>query len=78
MLRWDQGLNYRLVICDLRVKFKVSQTNIFQETKRLRVVIFHELEFIQKVLKQHYILRNSLALSHKYSLLRNISISSLC
>ena len=53
MLRWDQGLNYRLVICDLRVKFKVSQTNIFQETKRLRVVIFHELEFIQKVLKQH-------------------------
>ena len=45
------------MICDLRVKFKVSQTNIFQETKNHESQLFHELEFIQKFLCQHEILR---------------------
>ena len=35
----NQGLNQQLLLHDSRVKFKVSQTNIFQETKKSGIVI---------------------------------------
>ena len=60
------------MICDLRVKFKVSQTNIFQETKNHESQLFHELEVIQKFLCQHEILRKKwINNTPVYGLLRN-------
>ena len=60
------------MICDLRVKFKVSQTNIFQETKNHESQLFHELEFIQKFLCQPKILRKKWIINTPvYALLRN-------
>ena len=37
-----------LVICDSRVKFKVSQTNIFQETKKSQIVIISRAQICTK------------------------------
>ena len=60
------------MICDLRVKSKVSQTNVFQETKNHESQLFHELEFIQKFLCHHEILRKKwINNTPVYGLLRN-------
>ena len=36
-------------ICDSRVKFKVSQTNIFQETKTSQTVIISQAQIYTKI-----------------------------
>ena len=37
------------MICDLRVKFKFSPTNIFQETKKSRIVIISQDRIYTKI-----------------------------
>ena len=40
------------MIRDSRVKFKVSQTNIFQETKKSRIIIISQAQIYKKLLWQ--------------------------
>ena len=39
------------MICDSRVKFEVSQTNIFQKAKKSRIVIISQAHISTKILQ---------------------------
>ena len=44
-----QGLNYWLVICDSRITFKVSWTNVFQESTKPWIVIISQAQIYRKI-----------------------------
>ena len=49
------GPGFELTICDLSFKSQIQSFTgkHFQETKKLGVAIFHELEFKQNILRQN-------------------------